>query len=166
MKLYLQLELNNNKLNGDDFNILVNQCPNLRKIKIENNNIDNIEKIKNLMGLNIKKLNVKGNPFIKENKNYKNELYNIFLSLICIDDCDKEGNDVESTEYRDDPNCYIEDEESDDEIGEFKNEIKEYDSELDEESENSGESGENIDSDERNQEENESLENEENNDGI
>ena len=166
MKLYLQLELNNNKLNGDDFNILVNQCPNLRKIKIENNNIDNIEKIKNLMGLNIKKLNVKGNPFIKENKNYKNELYNIFLSLICIDDCDKEGNDVESTEYRDDQNCYIEDEESDDEIGEFKNEIKEYDSELDEESENSGESGENIDSDERNQEENESLENEENNDGI
>ena len=163
MKLYLQLELNNNKLTGDDLNILVNQCPNLRKVKIENNNIDKIEKIKNLTGLNIKKLNIKGNPFIKDNKNYKNELYNNFLSLICIDDCDKEGNDVESTEYGGEPNYLIEDEESD-EYKEFNNENKEDDSEIEEEIENSPEHIENLDSDENNEEESESNDIAENND--
>ena len=103
------MELNNNKLNGDDFNILVNKCPNIRKIKIENNNIQNINNFKNLLGLNIKKLNVKGNPFTKNNINYVKELFDIFLSLICIDDCDKEGNDIDSTEYGDALNYFDED---------------------------------------------------------
>ena len=80
----------------------------MRKIKIENNDIKEIEKLKNLLGLNIKKLNVKGNPFLKDNINYKKELYDIFLSLICIDDCDKEGNEIESTEYGDEHNYFEE----------------------------------------------------------
>ena len=87
---------------------MVNKCPNLRKIKIENNNIDNIENFKNLLGLNIKKLNIKGNPFIKNNINYIKQLFDIFLSLICIDDCDKEGNEIESTEYGDAINYFDE----------------------------------------------------------
>ena len=102
------MELNNNKLNGDDFNILVNKCPNLRKIKIENNIIENIDNFKNLLGLNIQKLNIKGNPFIKNNINYVKQLFDIFLSLICIDDCDKEGNEIESTEYGDAINYFDE----------------------------------------------------------
>ena len=60
------------------------------------------------MGLQIKKINIKGNPCIKDRKNYKNELFEIFLSLICVDDCDKEGNDIESTEYGNEQNGYYE----------------------------------------------------------
>ena len=118
------MELNNNKLNGDDFNILVNKCPNIRKIKIENNNIQNINNFKNLLGLNIKKLNVKGNPFTKNNINYVKELFDIFLSLICIDDCDKEGNDIDSTEYGDALNFFDEDkdeESNEDGLDSFEN---------------------------------------------
>ena len=118
------MELNNNKLNGDDFNILVNKCPKIRKIKIENNNIKNINNFKNLLGLNIKKLNVKGNPFTKNNINYVKELFDIFLSLICIDDCDKEGNDIDSTEYGDALNYFDEDkaeESNEDGLDSFEN---------------------------------------------
>jgi len=87
---------------------LVNNCPNLRKLKIENNNIKDFEQLKNLSGLNIKKINIKGNPFTEGNNEYIKELYKIFLSLICINDIDKEGNDVESTEYGDKQNYFKE----------------------------------------------------------
>ena len=88
--------------------ILVKKCPNVRKLKIENNNIEKYENIKKLIGLELKKINIKGNPCLKDIKNYRNDLFNIFLSLICIDDCDKEGNDIESTEYGDAINYFEE----------------------------------------------------------
>jgi hypothetical protein len=97
-------------LTGDDLDIIVNKCPNVRKIKLENNNIDNFSNINKLLGLNLKKINVKGNPFIECDNNYKNKLFNTFLSLICIDNYDKEGNDIESTEYGDGGNYYEEEE--------------------------------------------------------
>ncbi len=67
------------------------------------------------MGLNLKKINIKGNPFVKGDNNYRNKLFNTFLSLICIDDYDKEGNDIESTEYGDGGN-YFEEEDRTEEI--------------------------------------------------
>ena len=73
-------------------------------MKIENNNITDIKNINNLLGLNIKKINICGNPFIKDNPDYKNKLFEIFLSLISIDGTDKEGNDIESTEYENSQN--------------------------------------------------------------
>ena len=88
--------------------ILVKKCPNVRKLKIENNHIEKYENIKKLIGLELKKINIKGNPCLKDIKNYRNDLFNIFLSLICIDDCDKEGNDIESTEYGDAINYFEE----------------------------------------------------------
>ena len=88
--------------------ILVKKCPNVRKLKIENNNIEKYENIKKLIGFELKKINIKGNPCLKDIKNYRNDLFNIFLSLICIDDCDKEGNDIESTEYGDAINYFEE----------------------------------------------------------
>ena len=97
-------------MTGDDLDIIVKKCPNVRKIKLENNNIDNFNNINKLLGLNLKKINVKGNPFIECDNNYKNKLFNTFLSLICIDDYDKEGNDIESTEYGDGGNYYEEEE--------------------------------------------------------
>ena len=87
-------------------NILIKQCPSLRKIKLENNKIDDIKQINNLLGLNIKKINVSGNPFIKDNKDYKEKLFNTFLSLISIDNTDIEGNDIESTEYENSQNLF------------------------------------------------------------
>ena len=102
----MQLELNGNKLDGNDLNIIIKQCPNLRKLKLENNNITDITNLKNLLGLNIKKINLSGNPFIKDNPDYKNKLFDIFLSLISIDGTDKEGNDIESTEYEKSQNIF------------------------------------------------------------
>jgi len=102
---------------------LVNNCPNLRKLKIENNNIKDFEQLKNLSGLNIKKINIKGNPFTEGNNEYIKELYKIFLSLICINDIDKEGNDVESTEYGDTQNYF---KEIDKDKGSEENDENEY----------------------------------------
>ena len=62
--------------------------------------------MKNLLGLNIKKIYLSGNPFIKSNPDYKEKLFDIFLSLISIDNTDKEGNDIESTEYENSQNIY------------------------------------------------------------
>jgi hypothetical protein len=80
----------------------------LRKLKIENNNINDISKLNNLLGLNIKKINLKGNTFIKENPDYPKILFDKFLSLISIDGYDREGNDVESTEYENSQNLFEE----------------------------------------------------------
>ena len=102
---------------------MVNNCPNLRKLKIENNNIKDFEQLKNLSGLNIKKINIKGNPFTEGNNEYIKELYKIFLSLICINDIDKEGNDVESTEYGDTQNYF---KEIDKDKGSEENDENEY----------------------------------------
>ena len=65
-----------------------------------------MKNLNNLLGLNIKKIYLEGNPFIKDNPDYKNKLFDIFLSLIGIDGTDKEGNDVESTEYENSLNVY------------------------------------------------------------
>ena len=65
-----------------------------------------MKNLNNLLGLNIKKIYLEGNPFIKDNPDYKNKLFDIFLSLIAIDGTDKEGNDVESTEYENSLNVY------------------------------------------------------------
>ena len=113
--------MNNNKLKGDDLNILVKKCPNIRKLKMENNYIDNFEIFKNLLGLQLKRMNIKGNPCLINRKNYKSELFDIFLSLLCVDDCDKEGNDIESTEYGNEQNCYYE-ENNDESFGEEEEE--------------------------------------------
>ena len=80
----------------------------MRKLKIENNNINDISKLNNLLGLNIKKINLKGNTFIKENPDYPKILFDKFLSLISIDGYDREGNDVESTEYENSQNLFEE----------------------------------------------------------
>ena len=137
---------------------MVNNCPNLRKLKIENNNIKELDQLKNLSGLNIKKINIKGNPFTEENNEYIKELYKIFLSLICINDIDKEGNDVESTEYGDNQNYFQEinknkeSEENDeieysfvfnDSINDIENDIEDEDEEESEEEDDENDSQEN-----------------------
>ena len=137
---------------------MVNNCPNLRKLKIENNEIKELDQLRNLSGLNIKKINIKGNPFTEGNNEYIKELYKIFLSLICINDTDKEGNDVESTEYGDNQNYFQEinknkeSEENDeieysfvfnDSINDIENDIEDEDEEESEEEDDENDSQEN-----------------------
>lgn len=91
--------MSGNKLNGDDINILVEQCPQLYKIKLENNQIDNLDKLKCLAGHHLTKINLSGNPIVNSNENYKKELFELIPSLQAIDGTDKEGGEVESTIY-------------------------------------------------------------------
>ena len=139
--IILQLELNQNKLNGDDIEILVKQCPNLYKLKIENNNIVSIDKLKCLAKLDgLKKINVKGNPFIATNPKYNNELFDMIKTLESVDSQDKEGKDVESSIYEEG-----EEEEDDDD---FIEDDEEYDDEDEGEEYNDDEDDEDDDDDE------------------
>ena len=69
----------------------------------------------------IKKINVKGNPFIATNPKYNNELFDMIKTLESVDSQDKEGKDVESSIYEegeeeeDDDDFIEDDEEYDDE---------------------------------------------------
>ena len=96
-------------MTGDDLEILVKQCPQLYKIKLEDNLIDNLDKLKSLSGYNLKKINIKGNPVVEQNPDYKKELFDLIPSLEVIDETNKEGGLVDSTIYGDE-----EEEEEDD----------------------------------------------------
>ena len=68
-------------------------------VKIEKNQIDNIDKLKCLAPYQIKKINLKGNPLEENNPDYKKELFEIIPTLVGIDGENKEGEAIESTIY-------------------------------------------------------------------
>ncbi len=106
--------MQNNKLSGEDLEILVKKCPNLYKLKLNDNGINNINNLKILSKLsNLKKIYVENNPFTKSNKEYAQELFKILGSIQCIDGVDKEGKEIESSIYNDE-----EEEEDDEEFNE------------------------------------------------
>ena len=84
-------------------------------MKIEDNEIDNVDKLKCLKETKIKKLNLLGNPFVNSNKDYKKELFSAIDTLLSVDDKNKEGEDVDSTEYEEDEDYKEEKEEEDEE---------------------------------------------------
>ena len=136
--------MNNNQLNGDDISILVEKCPELYKIKLEGNNIDNLDKLKPLAGHKLTKINLEGNPIVTSNPNYKKELFELIPSLNAIDGTNKDGEHVESTIYGEEEDEEEEDDEFDaaegkeiDEDGESQDYDDEYgeDGEDDEEDE-------------------------------
>lgn len=104
--------------------------------------ISSIDSLKNLNGLNLRKISIKENPIINSNKNYKKELYNFFPSLISINNSDKEENYIESTEYGEGEEFYClndssdEEEEDGGELEEGGSDEKEEDEENEEESDN------------------------------
>ena len=133
--LYIQLELNNNKLTGDDLQILVKQCPKLYKLKIKDNEINSIDNFKCLSELKeLKKINVKGNPFCDTNANFEDKLFQMLNTLESVDSHNKEGGEVESSIYIDE-----EEEEDDDENGGSKGKEQEDDEEEVDEDEDEGE---------------------------
>ena len=97
------LELNNNHLNGDDLNNLISLFPNLYKIKLEHNNINSLEKFKEFSNSKLKKINLLNNP-VCENKDYKQKLFDMIPNLKSVDGIDRDGNEIESTDYGDEGN--------------------------------------------------------------
>ena len=79
--------------------VLSTQCPNLYKLKIEENEIDSPDKFKCLTNLNLKKINLLGNPLVEKDKDYSKIFFDMFKNLESVDDKDKEGNEVDSTVY-------------------------------------------------------------------
>lgn len=97
--------------------VLVDQCPELYKIKLEQNQIDSLDKLKCLAGHNIKKINLEGNPITQQNKEYRKELFELIPSLTSIDELNAKGEKVESTYYGEEEDGEF-DGEIDDEEGE------------------------------------------------
>ena len=105
------MNLNKNKIKGNDLKILSTQCPKLYKLKIEENKIESPNVFFCLNKLNLRKLNIKGNPVCdKKYLDYRKELFNNIKTLEAIDNIDKNEESVESTEYGDNEE-YIEKEE-------------------------------------------------------
>lgn len=138
------MEINNNKLKGDELEKLINKCPKIYKLKIENNQIESIDDLKSLSKLEkLTKIYVKGNPFCEKNENYKDEIFKILEKIISVDSLTKEGQKLETTEYEEEDEEYgeIEDdefgEEEDVEEGkEVKDDDEDEDEDDDEENEN------------------------------
>ena len=96
----IQLNLNKNKIKGNDIKILSIQCPKLYKLKIEENKIESPNIFFCLNKLNLRKINIKGNPVCnKIYLDYRKELFEKIKTLEAIDDIDKNEEKIESTEY-------------------------------------------------------------------
>ena len=96
------MNVNKNKIKGNDINILSTRCPKLYKLKIEDNKIESPNIFFCLNKLNLRKLSIKGNPVCnKLYLNYRKELFNNIKSLEAIDNIGKNEENIESTEYED-----------------------------------------------------------------
>ena len=149
------MELSNNKLSGENLEILSKKCPNIYKLKLDFNEIKSIDNLKCLSKLEkLNKISVKGNPFTESNANYQKELYEMIETLESIDSHNKKGEEVESSIYEEEKENEDEENEND-ELGEDEDEGEEYvdDGEEDEEygddGDNDGEDEDDDDDDER-----------------
>ena len=76
------------------------QCPNLYKIKLEDNDIKSFNCFQALSELKkLKKINLKGNPIVESNKDYRKKIFDILPNLFSIDNIDRYGNNVDSSLY-------------------------------------------------------------------
>ena len=71
--------------------LIVLLFPSLYKLKLDNNKIDDINKLKGLIGSKIEKISVKGNPFTIDNKDYVKQIFEMFPNIYSVDGFDKEG---------------------------------------------------------------------------
>lgn len=99
IKSLMILSLNNNKLKGDDFAIIPELFPNLYKLKISGNKIEKIECLKCLSSLNLRKIEVKKNPFVEKDENYREKIYDIIPSIEIVDQKQKNGQEIDTTDY-------------------------------------------------------------------
>ena len=99
IKGLMYLSLNNNKLTGDDFSIISKIYPNLYKLKISGNNIQSIDKLNCLNELQLKKIEIKDNPFTKNDKEYRDKIYKMFPSVEIVDQKLKNGQEIDTSDY-------------------------------------------------------------------
>jgi len=108
-------------------------------LKIEDNEINSIDNFKCLSQLkDLKKINVKGNPFCEKEANFEDKLFQMLNTLESVDSHSKEGEEVESSIYVGEEE--EEEEDDDDENGFAKakddeEEEEEYDENEDDEGE-------------------------------
>ena len=81
--------------------LIVLLFPSLYKLKLDNNKIDDINKLKGLIGSKIEKISVKGNPFTISNKDYVKQIFEMFPNIYSVDGFDKEGEIVNTTDEED-----------------------------------------------------------------
>ena len=113
IKGLMYLSLNNNKLKGDDFSIIPKIYPYLYKLKISGNNIDSIDKLNCLNELQLKKIEVKDNPFTLNDNEYREKIYKLIPTLEIVDQKLKNGQEIDTSDYGD-MSSSMEDEEYED----------------------------------------------------
>ena len=101
IKGLMYLSLNNNNLKGDDLSIIPKIYPNLYKLKISGNKIESIDKLSNLNELQLKKIEVKDNPFSKNDTQYKEKIYKMFPTVEIVDHKLKNGQEIDTSDYGD-----------------------------------------------------------------
>ena len=132
LKNLYYLSLNNNELTGDDFDILKESYPNLKKLKISGNIIEKMDNLLKLKPLKLRKIEVKENPFSIGNDKYKKKLFDMLPSLKIVDQTDRSGDEEETTNYN-------EEDENDAEENEFNEEEEaEDDNKSDEDDDEEG----------------------------
>ena len=114
IKCLMILSLKNNKLKGDDFDIIPKNYPNLYKLKISFNQIDSIDKLSCLNQLQLKKLEIKENPFTKNDNEYRDKIYKLIPSLEIVDQMQKNGQEIDTTDYGNNSSSDEEEDEDDD----------------------------------------------------
>ena len=112
---------------------MVKLFPALYKIKMANNKIESIEELKGLKeAKELKKIEVKGNPFVEKDKDYAKTIFDMLNSLEVVDGKDKNEEEVESTIYDDEGEEFEDDGEDDEEFDEEDDE-EEFEEEEDNE---------------------------------
>ena len=127
--------------------ILSKKYPSLYKLKVAENEITTLDVFKGLENLSeLKKLDVSKNPFVSNNGNYRENIFDMLKNLEVIDRTNKEGGEVESTVYDDveegedemGEEEFDEEEDEDDEAEEFEDEEDEDDDEDDDDDDDGG----------------------------
>ena len=111
IKCLMILSLKNNKLKGDDFDTIPKLYPNLYKLKISFNQINSIDKLSCLKQLQLKKIEVKENPFTKNDDEYRDKIYKMIPSLIIVDQMQKNGQEIDTSDYGNESSSFNEEEE-------------------------------------------------------
>ena len=114
IKCLMILSLKNNKLKGDDFDTIPKLYPNLYKLKISFNQINSLDNLSCLNKLELKKIEVKENPFTKNDNEYRDKIYKMLPSLEIVDQMQKNGQEIDTSDYGNDSSSFEEEEEEDD----------------------------------------------------
>ena len=113
IKCLMILSLKNNKLKGDDFDTIPKLYPNLYKLKISFNQINSLDNLSFLNKLELKKIEVKENPFTKNDNEYRDKIYKIIPSLVIVDQMQKNGQEIDTSDYGNESSSFDEEEEDD-----------------------------------------------------